>query len=431
MKNWITLILGVMVIVNAAFSAPQLVDKVAAIVNDSIILESEIEHILHLVRIQSRYAGQQLPDEKILRQEVLEKQIMDNIILQMGERAGLQISNQQLDQAITMIAMNNHINIEQLRSSLAYSGINYREYRMQIRKEILIARVRDDAVRRRFNILPHEVNMLARQIGEENNQDTELNVRQIFLPLPENVSQQQIEDQAILAKQLITDLKRGMDFDKLVVIHSLSPISIRNSNMGWEKLEDFPTIFIDALSTAKKGDIIGPIYSRFGLYILKVNDLKVASKKFAKTEWRARHIMLKLSPVIPRAQAKIKLENIASDIRSRKITFVAAAKKFSEDPQSAQYGGDLGWFSPQDLDPVFYETLLHLQKGQVSQIFYSSIGCHIIQLLDVRQIDQRDEEQRENAYRMLFNRKFNEESQSWMQEQLSESYIKILSHNDQ
>ncbi|WP_455845437.1 peptidylprolyl isomerase SurA [Pantoea agglomerans] len=431
MKNWRMLILGVAITANTAFAAPQVVDKVAAVVNNGVVLESDVDNMMRTVKSQAQQANQQLPDDKTLRHQILERQVMDAIILQMGERAGVQINDQQLDQAIQNIAAQNRMSLDQLRSRLAYDGMNYNDYRAQIRKEMLISEVRNNEVRRRVTILPQEVDTLATQVGSQNTQGTELNISQILLPLSENPTQQQVDDQETLARQLVAQLKGGADFGKLAVTYSADPQALKGGNMGWGKIEELPTLFSQALSTAKKGDIVGPIRSGVGFHILKVNDLRGESKSISVTEVHARHILLKPSPILTDAQAQAKIEQIAADIKSGKTTFAAAAKQFSDDPGSANQGGDLGWASPEIYDPAFRDALLKLQKGQVSQPVHSSFGWHLIQLLDTRQVDKTDAAQKERAYRMLFNRKFAEEAQTWMQEQRASAYVKILDNNGQ
>lgn len=429
MKNWRMLILGVAMSAGTAFAAPQVVDKVAAVVNNGVVLESDVDNMMRTVKSQAQQAGQQLPEDRTLRHQILERQVMDNIILQMGEKAGLQISDQQLDQAIQNIAAQNRMSIDQLRSRLAYDGMNYSDYRAQIRKEMLISEVRNNEVRRRVTILPQEVDTLATQIGSQNSQGTELNISQILLPLPENPTQQQVDDQEALARQLVGEIKGGADFGKLAVTYSADPQALKGGNMGWGKIEELPTLFSQALSSAKKGDVVGPIRSGVGFHILKVNDLRGESKNISVTEVHARHILLKPSPILSDDQAREKITQLAADIKSGKTTFAAAAKQFSDDPGSANQGGDLGWASPDIYDPAFRDALLKLQKGQVSAPVHSSFGWHLIQLLDTRQVDKTDAAQKERAYRLLFNRKFAEEAQTWMQEQRASAYVKILDGN--
>ncbi|HGW1024889.1 TPA: peptidylprolyl isomerase [Klebsiella pneumoniae] len=297
MKNWKTLLLGIAMIANTSFAAPQVVDKVAAVVNNGVVLESDVDGLMQSVKLNAGQAGQQLPDDATLRHQILERLIMDQIVLQMGQKMGVKISDDQLDQAIANIAKQNNMTLDQMRSRLAYEGINYNTYRNQIRKEMLISEVRNNEVRRRITVLPQEVEALAKQIGDQND-----------------------------------------------------------------------------------------------------------------------------------AQAQAKLEQIAAEIKSGKITFAQAAKTYSEDPGSANQGGDLGWATPDIFDPAFRDALMRLNKGQTSGPVHSSFGWHLIELLDSRQVDRTDAAQKDRAYRMLMNRKFSEEAATWMQEQRASAYVKILSN---
>ncbi|RWR00561.1 peptidylprolyl isomerase [[Pantoea] beijingensis] len=431
MKNWRMLVIGVALVANTSIAAPQVVDKVAAVVNNGVVLESDVNGMMQSVKAQAQQAGQQLPEDRTLRHQIVERLIMDNILLQMGKQMGVQITDQQLDQAIANIAAQNRISMDQMRSRLAYDGVNYSTYREQIRKEMQIAEVRNNEVRRRVTILPQEVDTLAQQVSSQNNQGTELNLSHILLPLPENPTQQQVDDQENLAKQLVGEIRGGADFGKLAVTYSADSQALNGGNMGWGKIEELPTLFAQALSTSKKGDIVGPIRSGVGFHILKVNDLRGESQNISVTEVHARHILLKPSPIMTDNQARQRLEQIAADIQSGKTNFAEAAKQFSDDPGSANQGGDLGWTSPEVFDPAFRDALLKLNKGQLSVPIHSSFGWHLIQLLDTRQVDKTDAAQKERAYRLLFNRKFAEEAQTWMQEQRAAAYVKILDANAQ
>ncbi|WNN49165.1 peptidylprolyl isomerase SurA [Siccibacter colletis] len=428
MKNWKTLLLGITFVVNTGFAAPQVVDKVAAVVNNGVVLESDVDGLMQSVKLNASGAGQQLPDDTTLRHQILERLIMDQILLQMGQKMGVQISDQQLDQAIANIARQNNMSMDQMRSRLAYDGLNYNTYRSQIRKEMLISEVRNNEVRRRVTILPQEVEQLAAQVGNQNDASTELNLSHILIALPENPSSAQVDDAETQARNVIDQARNGGDFGKLAISYSADQQALKGGQMGWGRIQELPSIFAQALSTAKKGDIIGPIRSGVGFHILKVNDMRGQTQNISVTEAHARHILLKPSPIMTDEQARVKIEQIAADIRSGKTTFEAAAKAFSQDPGSANQGGDLGWASPDMYDPAFRDALMKLNKGQVSAPVHSSFGWHLIQLLDTRNVDKTDAAQKDRAYRMLFNRKFSEEAATWMQEQRASAYVKILSN---
>ncbi|EBG4627687.1 peptidylprolyl isomerase SurA [Salmonella enterica] len=428
MKNWKTLLLGIAMIANTSFAAPQVVDKVAAVVNNGVVLESDVDGLMQSVKLNAGQAGQQLPDDATLRHQILERLIMDQIILQMGQKMGVKITDEQLDQAIANIAKQNNMTMDQMRSRLAYDGLNYSTYRNQIRKEMIISEVRNNEVRRRITVLPQEVDALAKQIGTQNDASTELNLSHILIALPENPTSEQVNDAQRQAESIVEEARNGADFGILAITYSADQQALKGGQMGWGRIQELPGIFAQALSTAKKGDIVGPIRSGVGFHILKVNDLRGQSQSISVTEVHARHILLKPSPIMNDQQARLKLEEIAADIKSGKTTFAAAAKEYSQDPGSANQGGDLGWATPDIFDPAFRDALTKLHKGQISAPVHSSFGWHLIELLDTRKVDKTDAAQKDRAYRMLMNRKFSEEAATWMQEQRASAYVKILSN---
>ncbi|GAB7215933.1 peptidylprolyl isomerase SurA [Dickeya oryzae] len=409
-----------------AFAAPQEVNKIAAIVDNSVVLESDINSLLQSVKLNAQEAGQQLPDDATLRHQILERLIMDNIILQMAQKMGVQVSDDQLDRSIANIAAQNHMSLDQLRSRLAAEGISFDTYRSQIRKDMMIADVRNSEVRRRVTVLPQEVDSLAQQLASQGANGPEVNLSQILIPLPENPTQDQVDKAENLANRLVKEASQGADFGKLAITYSADPQALKGGQMGWGRPQELPSLFAERLANPQKGQIIGPIRSGVGFHILRVNDTRGGSQAVSVTEVHARHILLTTSVVMNDAQAKAKLEEVASQIRSGKLSFAAAAKQLSQDPGSANQGGDLGWASPDMYDPAFRDALMDLKKGEISAPVHSSFGWHLIQLLDTRQVDKTDVAQKDRAYRMLFNRKFAEEAQTWMQEKRAAAYVKIL-----
>ncbi|GAB7195112.1 peptidylprolyl isomerase SurA [Dickeya oryzae] len=426
MKNWRALVLGLALSANMAFAAPQEVNKIAAIVDNSVVLESDINSLLQSVKLNAQEAGQQLPDDATLRHQILERLIMDNIILQMAQKMGVQVSDDQLDRSIANIAAQNHMSLDQLRSRLAAEGISFDTYRNQIRKDMMIADVRNSEVRRRVTVLPQEVDSLAQQLASQGANGPEVNLSQILIPLPENPTQDQVDKAENLANRLVKEASQGADFGKLAITYSADPQALKGGQMGWGRPQELPSLFAERLANPQKGQIIGPIRSGVGFHILRVNDTRGGSQAVSVTEVHARHILLTTSVVMNDAQAKAKLEEVASQIRSGKLSFATAAKQLSQDPGSANQGGDLGWASPEMYDPAFRDALMDLKKGEISAPVHSSFGWHLIQLLDTRQVDKTDVAQKDRAYRMLFNRKFAEEAQTWMQEKRAAAYVKIL-----
>ncbi|MFB6435110.1 MAG: peptidylprolyl isomerase SurA [Candidatus Malihini olakiniferum] len=430
MKIWRTLILVLAFSANAAVAALQVVDKVAAIAGNSVVLESDVSTLLQSVKMNAQQRGQQLPDKNTLRQQILDRLIMDQIILQLANKMNIQISDAQLDQAISSIAAQNRRTLDQLKSQIAYENLTYSTYRNQIRKKMTIAEVRNNEVRRRITILPQEVDALAQQIASQIGEDAELNLSHILIPLEENPTQQQVDDSENLANSLVKKLQGGADFAKLAMENSVDSQALKGGQIGWRKLHEIPSLFSERLIQAQKGQVVGSIRSSVGFHILRINDIRVGNKSVSVTEVHARHIFLKPSVVMSDTQAEAKLDEVAQQIRRGTTDFATQAKQLSQDPGSANQGGDLGWATPDMYDPSFRDALMKLRKGEMSAPIHSSFGWQLIQLLDTRQVDKTDAELKDRAYRMLFNRKFAEEAHSWMQEQRAASYVKIVNSSD-
>lgn len=423
MKNWIVFIFF---LYPSALAAPQVVDKIAAIVNSGIILESDVNNMLNMVKLSAQETDKKLPDNATLRRQILGQLVIDNIILQLAERANVTVSDDQLDQAIINIAAQNHMTFNQLRNRMACDGRDYDTYRAQVRKEMLIAAVRNSEVRRRVTISPQEVDSLAQQAAQTDN-SAEFNLSHLLLLLPENPSQDQVDKAEALANLLIEQSKNSLeDLDKLAITDPANSYTLTGDQMGWGKLEELPSLFAVRLQGARKGSVVGPIRSDIGFHILKVNDIRGDDHKRVVTEVHARHIFLRTSLRITDQQAHDKLEGIAQQIKNGRISFSDVAKQLSEDSDSSNQGGDLGWSSLDRFDPALRNALIHLKKGEISDPVQSSYGWHLIQLINIRHVDHTDAAQKDHAYRLLFNRKFAEEEQTWMQEQRAAAYVKIL-----
>ncbi|MGP1958808.1 MAG: peptidylprolyl isomerase SurA [Arsenophonus sp. NC-CH8-MAG3] len=431
MNYWRKLIIGLLFTVSPTMlAATQQLDKVTAIVNDGVVLQSDVDNMLDILKINAKNAGQKIPDENLLHHQILERLIIDKIIMQIAEKMQIQVSDQTIDLTIANIAAQNGLTIDQLQQRLSMNGINLENYRSDLRREIMIAEVRNNEVRRWIIILPQEVDLLAAQLNSRASQDANVNLSHIAIQLPENPTNKQSQLAIDTVNKIITQLKQGADFSKLAITYSANPNVLKSGQMRWSKVEELPTIFAQQIQNAKKGDIIGPIRSNIGFHILKLNDIQSGNMPILVTEVKARHILIKLSPIISNEQAYEKIQQIAKKIKTGQITFAEAAKKYSQDPGSALRGGALGWNMPNFYDPGFRDGLMRLNKGETSQPIHSFFGWHLIQLEDTRQVDKTNIAQKEHAYHLLFNRKFNEEVQIWMQKLRASAYVKILNESN-
>ncbi|WP_392567054.1 peptidylprolyl isomerase SurA [Utexia brackfieldae] len=409
-------------------ASPKIVDRVAAVVNNDVVLESSVNDMIKTVK--SGNSAENLPDNATLRQQILDRLINDTLILQQANKAQVSITDSDVDNAINDIAKQNRISLQELKSHLARAGINFARYRNRIRSEMAIEDIRMNEVRRRIAISPSEVDALAKVIAEKPNENIDVNISHILISIPDSPTKQQLADAQNKANTVIQKLRAGESFSRLAATYSNDDQAFSGGSLGWKKINELPSLFEEPLIRAQKGDIVGPIRSGVGFHILKVNDTRAQVKKsLTVTEVNARHILLKTNLIFDDQQAQEKLNRIRDDILSNKTTFDAAAKAYSEDPGSKDKGGELGWSMPDRYDESFKRALLSLKKGEISVPIKSAFGWHIIQLLDTRQSDKTDLAQKDQAYRMIFNRKFGEEAQVWVQELRADAYINIIDDN--
>ncbi|WP_225639334.1 peptidylprolyl isomerase SurA [Candidatus Profftia sp. (ex Adelges kitamiensis)] len=425
MKIWKIIILITTLYIGNVYADYKVVDRISAIVNNSPILESEVNNLVQFMKLYEYKSSQKLYEDTTLYKKALEHLIMDHIQLQIAKKIGININNNDINKAITRITKQNNISVNQIHKILSNYGIKYKSYREQIKKELLIFEVHNNIISHRIIIYPKEVEDLAKQISMQNSENTEFKLSEIIILYP--LSQQNFYNVEKKASILLNKLKIGLDFNTIEMNYLKEHKFIKFYQIDWSRIQELPSIFSSSLQTAKKDDIIGPIHSDIGLHILKVDNIRGSHKKLYVTEFNIRHILLRPSPLITNKQAYIKLQSVAQHIKNKIITFDKAARDLSQDTISAQKGGHLGWISANIYDSAFYNTLIKLKKGEISEPIHSSLfGWHLIQLLDTRRVDYTKDAEKNKAYRILFDRKFNEEMQTWMQEKRASAYIKIL-----
>ncbi len=405
---------------------PVELDSVLMVVNEGVILSSDVTKLKATVL---RNTKNTLPNEATLNQQILDQLVFEELQLQEANRLGIKIDDNMLEQGILSIAKERKITLSDLKKTLSKEKVSWAEYRQQIRKEMTLAEVRNALVRRRINILPQEVETLAKQLNTQNQKEVQYNISQIQLRLEEDSTKEEREAVLNKAKALVQVINSGKDFPTLAMSNSNGPRALEGGNWGWLTVDEMPTIFADKIGMNTKGAIIGPFRSGVGYHILKINDTK-GLESVAVTEVKARHILIKPSIILSDAGAKKQLNDIIKQINSGQKTFEEMAKIHSADPGSAVKGGDLGWQTTDIYVPEFKNTLDTLAKGKISAPFKTTHGWHIAQVLDKRQTDQTDNTMKNRAYRLLFNRKFNEETQAWLQELRAGAYIEQVGKID-
>lgn len=415
---------GVMMF-SQAQAQPEVLDKVAAIVDQGVILESDVNDMMRDIKASALKSGQQLPSDRVLHVQVLDRLITEELEMQTAKRIGLQISDAQLDQTIGNIAKDQKLSVEQLRHKIDSEGGNFESYREHVRTELTLGEVRRIVVSRRIQVSPQEIEAMVKQLDEQGDRNVELHLRHILIDVPQNANAAQLADAKDRAEKVLARLNKGEDFAQLAIVSSSGNHALEGGDLGWMNANEVPTLFADALKDAKKGEIIGPIRSGAGFHIIKVDGIR-GQQTVELEEVHARHILVKPSVILSDDKAKAELEQWRSEVLAGKADFAELAKEHSEDPGSASQGGDLGWADPKIYDPTFANTIEHLKKGQISEPFRSSFGWHIVQLIDTRTTDATQQAKKEKAYRVLFNRKFNEEALAWLREIRSQAYIDIL-----
>ncbi|EPO2917669.1 peptidylprolyl isomerase SurA [Vibrio cholerae] len=424
MKLWkptLISVLSALTLFNA-HAEPKQLDSVAVIVNSGVILQSDVDSALKTIKANAKQNKQPLPQETVLREQVLEKLIIDTLQQQEADRIGVKIDDNRLNEAIKEIANNNQQTQDQLIASIAQEGLTYPEFREQIRKEMAASDARNALVRRRINILPAEVDTLAELLAQETDATVQYKISHIQLRVDDGQDKSAAET---LANKLVNDLKNGADFAQMAYAYSKGPKALQGGDWGWMRKEEMPTIFADQIKMQNKGSIIGPFRSGVGFHILKIDDVK-GLETVAVTEVNARHILIKPTIILSDEGAQKQLNEFVQRIKNGEVTFAELAQQYSQDPGSAAQKGELGYQTPDLYVPEFKHQIETLPVGQISEPFKTVHGWHIVEVLDRREVDRTDSALKNKAYRILFNRKFNEEASAWLQELRASAFVEVL-----
>ncbi|MFA0626691.1 peptidylprolyl isomerase SurA [Vibrio sp. 10N.222.49.A3] len=408
--------------ISISYAAPVELDSVKVIVNEGVILQSDIDTSMKTLRANAKKSGQTLPSQDVLNEQVLEKLIIDTIQTQEAERIGVRIDDARLDQAIEGIAKDNNQTVQQLTASVAEEGLSYNAFREQVRKEIAASEARNALVRRRINILPAEVDNLADILAQETNATVQYKIGHIQLRFNDDQTKEELEAQAT---DLVEELNNGKDFSTMAYTYSKGPKALQGGDWGWMRKEEMPTIFADQIKMQNKGSIIGPFRSGVGFHILKIEDVK-GLETVAVTEVNARHILIKPTVILSDDGAKEQLEEITRRVNAGEASFGDLAQQYSQDPGSAVQDGELGYQTPDLYVPEFKHQVETLPEGKISAPFKTVHGWHIVEVLDRREVDRTDSALKNKAYQILFNRKFNEEVGAWLQEVRASAFVEVV-----
>ncbi|MBB1519070.1 peptidylprolyl isomerase [Aquipseudomonas guryensis] len=417
------LLLGAVFLGSAVQAEIQSLNRVVAIVDNDVIMQSQLDARAREVQQTIAKRGAQLPPTDVLNQQVLERLIVENLQLQIGERSGIRITDEELNQAMASIAQRNNLTLEQFSAALQRDGLSYNDAREQIRREMVISRVRQRRVGERIQVTDQEVkNFLASDLGKMQLSE-EFRLANILIPLPEGASPEAIQAAARRVSSLYDELRNGGDFAQLAISNSASENALEGGEIGWRKAGQLPPPLDELISALAPGEITEPIRTPNGFMIIKLLE-KRGGSSVVSDEVHVRHILIKPSEIRSETETRRLAERLYERIVSGE-DFAELAKSYSEDPGSALNGGDLNWIDPSTLVPEFREVMAKTSSGELSKPFKSQYGWHVLEVLGRRATDNSEKFREQQAMNALRNRKYEEELQAWLRQIRDEAYVEI------
>ena len=421
-KNFFLLLVSLLASMNI-FSKIELIDRVVAVVDSGVIMESQLNSRVEEILIRLKSDTTELPPINLLEEQVLDRLIIEEIQLQLADRAGIKISDSELNQTLSRVSSQNNLSLEDFRLKLEAEGTSYKSFRDTIKKELIIQRVQRGRVGGKVDISEQEIENFINSEEGKSQLAEQYNVQHILLSVKSGLTEQQIEEIKDEANNLITRLEGDESFEKLATAYSSGQEALEGGFLGWRTSAELPSLFADVVTELKVGEVAQPLRSGAGFHILKLTDKRGNTVKFLD-QTLARHILVQPSEIRTENQAKELINDIYERLTNGE-DFKQLARQFSEDPGSKMDGGELGWSNPGDYDPIFEKTLNATEIGKISEPVQSSFGWHIIEAMDRRNEDVSQEEQKNRAYQIIFKRKFEQELQSTLIELRAEAYVDI------
>ena len=402
----------------------EMLDGIAAIVNEGVVLKSQLQKEIKTITLRASQEDMQLPSEDIIQEQVLESLIVEEIQLQRAERIGLQLSDQVLNTTIANISQQNSIPFEKLPEALAAEGIDYAEYRRDIRKNLILEQLRDIEVIRKITVSPREIDVCLEDFEDGVVSNSEYNLSHILISAPESAT---IEDFTTIereAEDIHEQLIAGANFGEIAIEFSDSQTGLDGGSLGWRKGSELPTIFSDIVKSLKVDEISRPYRTKSGFHIVKINDLRSTFSRSEVEQMKVRHILVVPNEIIDNATAKQKLTDAQREIQNGK-NFSDIATILSEDPGSKDSGGDMGWVNPGTFVEEFENVAKNLEIGIVSEPFRSRFGWHILEVLGRRTHDNTEERKESICSNSIRNNKFTDEVELWLRRIRDEAYVEI------
>jgi len=400
------------------FAADVVIDTIVAVVNEGVVLSSELAAEVNYLKLQAKSNNQTLPQDDVFRKRVLERMIDQQIQAQHAAKLGVAVDASSVNRAIERVAQGNNMSTQQFQQTLIAQGFDYDYYRTSIETELLLSRLVQRDVQSRIRVSKREIDdyVAASKKGEQNQR---YRVQHILVAVPASAAQAEVEKARSRANDVLAKLNAGQDFAKTAAANSDGARALSGGDLGWRVLQELPTFLATALVNMSVGDISEPLRSPNGFHIVKLND-KGNQTEDIRAETLARHIFI----ASDLDNAEQKLLQIKQRIEAGEA-FESLALEFSEDPNSASKGGELPWFFAGQMPEEIELAANDLEKGTISQPFQTSFGWHILEVLDRRERDSTDDTARKQAEQSLRTRKIEQETERWIRRLRDESFIEI------
>jgi peptidyl-prolyl cis-trans isomerase SurA len=401
----------------------ELLDRIAAVVNDGVVLMSQLDAQTEEVIQRLRQQKTELPPRNVLRKQILERLVVEEIQVQRAERLGIQVSDEMLNGAMDDVARRNNIGFADLPQALSQQGIDYRDFRDQIRRQMTLQLLRQRDVIGRINVSPRELEQFMARQQSAPDQNAEYNVSHILISVPVTATPEQVEAREARAREVHGKAVAGEDFAQLAVSYSDSSTNIEGGSLGWRRGSQLPSIVADLVAKMKVGETSDPIRTPSGFHLFRLNEIRGGAQQAVVSQVHARHILLRTSELEDDQTVQQKLAAIRERILTGGEDFAAIAAVTSQDPGSAADGGDLGWAGPGTFVPEFEKQIDALKENEITQPFKSQYGWHIVQLLGRRVHDATDDVRRQRAFAELRESKAEEETELWLRRLRDEAFV--------
>jgi peptidyl-prolyl cis-trans isomerase SurA len=411
-----------------AFAAPAVaavkpvsLDRVLVIVNDEAITQWDMSEARRILLAQLKAAKIEPPPNDVLDKQVLERLIVQRAVLQYAKETGIRVDDTTVERAILRVAEDNKLSPDEFRKALEREGIPYANYREDIRKQIIIQRVREREVDSKVNVSDAEVDNYLATVASQAGGEDEYHLSHVFIGVPEQASPDAVEASRRRAEQALAEIKSGKDFAQVAAAYSAAPDAGSGGDLGWRTLARLPSVFADLVQKMKPGEVSGVLRSASGFHVVKLVDLRNRNQPTVVDQTHARHILVKVNEQTSEADAKAKIDRLRERIVNG-ASFEDIARANSEDTSSAK-GGDLGWLSPGDTVPDFERAMNKLAVDEVSQPVRTPFGWHLIQVLGRRKQDVTVERRRDQARQAIRQRKSDEQFEEFVRQLRDRTYV--------